>query len=146
LLAICNWIQTEWFKLYCEYTYEKKEKTNISGDNTACSGWQWISNNTITISAGLNYLFVVSLSYHCFILAWLCFKLPCSISHALVNLCIKYSVFIIIFLVAKNTTASVQIAYAKYVKLFSSFYFWLWILICSRYFYTFFGHKILHII
>ena len=34
MLAICNWIQTEWFKLYCEYTYEKKEKTKISGDNT----------------------------------------------------------------------------------------------------------------
>ena len=30
---ICNWIQTEWSKLYCEYTYEKKEKTNMSGDN-----------------------------------------------------------------------------------------------------------------
>ena len=34
LLAICNWIQTEWFNLYCEYTYEKKEKPNMAGDNT----------------------------------------------------------------------------------------------------------------
>jgi hypothetical protein len=48
------------------------------------------------------------------------------------------TLFIIIYLVVKNITSSVQIAYTKYVKLFSSFYFWLWILICSRYFYKFF--------
>ena len=28
-MAICNWIQIEWFKLYCEYTYEKKDKKQI---------------------------------------------------------------------------------------------------------------------
>jgi hypothetical protein len=34
---------------------------------------------------------MASLSYHCFILAWFCFKLSWSISHVLVNLCLKYS-------------------------------------------------------
>jgi hypothetical protein len=27
-------LQTEWLKLYFEYTYEQKEKTNMSSDNT----------------------------------------------------------------------------------------------------------------
>jgi hypothetical protein len=39
----------------------------------------------------LNCLNMESLSYHCFILTWLCFKLSCSITHALVNVCLKYS-------------------------------------------------------
>jgi hypothetical protein len=38
ILVICNWIQTARFKLYCEYTYKKKEKTTMVGDNTQLFG------------------------------------------------------------------------------------------------------------
>jgi hypothetical protein len=58
--------------------------------------------NNVTFYPDLNYLIKASVSYHCFILIWFCFKLSCSISLALVSLYIKQKV---IFL-SKGTSSN----------------------------------------